>query len=63
MNKIGCRPLVGFTHRVRTSSTAARRTAFQFSAARPVMPLLSRATPATLRPAAATMAAEAGRRP
>ena len=63
MNRMGCRPLVGFTHRVRTSSTAARRRAFQFSAARPVMPLWSRATPATLSPAAATMAAEAGRRP
>ena len=57
---------VGFTtgtQLVHTSSTAASAMAGQFRAAKPVMPLCSRAMGTTEMPAAATRAVEAGRRP
>ena len=63
MNTIGCHFFTTGTQLVHTSSTAARAIAGQFSAARPVIPLCSKAIGTTEMPAAATSAVEAGRRP
>ena len=63
MNKMGCSFFVGLTHRVRTSSAAARRRAFQSKKLHPGFPKCTRVLPTTVSPAAAIMAEEAGRRP
>ena len=63
MNTMGCRPLVGLTHRVSTRITAARARAFQLTMARPAAPVFSKVMATTDRPAAATIAVDAGRRP
>ena len=39
MNTMGCRPLVGLTHRVSTRITTARARAFQLTMARPAAPV------------------------